>query len=301
MKFGRIDTGLLQQTNMTLPADGVLNQQILSGKPCATPQIFLGCTQWKCDAWLGNIYPAKIKDSEILDAYIRQFNSIEMNAMHYRIFSPEMVSKWAAKADGQLFRFCPKFPQSISHYSNFTNASLQTKQFIESIEALGNHLGPCFLQVSDALSTDRREPLFTYLTSLPKQFCFFVELRHPDWYLHATAQQTANWLASNHIGWVITDAPGRRDVCHMQLTTPIAFVRFLGNNLHPTDYTRIDAWIIRIKYWLQQGLKELYFFMHHPEEEGAPELIDYMAQRLQMQTGISIKRPSFLPKQATMF
>lgn len=301
MKFGRIDTGLLAQTEMGLPADGVINMQVLPGKPAVAPQIFLGCTQWKCDAWLGNIYPLKIRDAEILEAYIRQFNSIEMNAMHYRIFSPEMVGKWAAKAEGQLFRFCPKFPQSISHYSNFTNASVQTSQFIESVEALGKHLGPAFLQVSDALSPDRREPLFSYLASLPKEYRFFVELRHADWYSHETIHKTANTLAHHGIGWVITDAPGRRDVCHMQLTTPIAFVRFLGNNLHPTDYTRIDAWIIRIKHWLQQGLQELYFFMHHPEEEGAPELIDYMAQRLQLQTGIAVKRPVFLPKQAAMF
>jgi uncharacterized protein YecE (DUF72 family) len=301
MKFGRIDTGLLEQTNMSLAVDGHINQQVLPGKPFATPQIFLGCTQWKCDAWLGNIYPPKIKDAEILEAYIRQFNSIEMNAMHYRIFSPEMVQKWAAKATGQVFHFCPKFPQSISHYSNFTNAAVQTTQFIESIEALGDHLGPAFLQVSDAISPERSQPLFTYLTSLPKAHRFFVEFRHADWYTTDQQHQTAHTLARHGIGWVITDAPGRRDVCHMQLTTPVAFVRFLGNNLHPTDYTRIDAWIIRIKHWLQQGLQQIYFFMHHPEEAGAPELIDYMAQRLQMQTGIAIKRPTFLPKQTTMF
>ncbi|HSC55168.1 MAG TPA: DUF72 domain-containing protein [Phnomibacter sp.] len=301
MKFGSIDTGLLQQTDMSLPEDGSVIRHVLPGVPAQHPQLFLGCTQWKCDAWLGKIYPPKIKDNEILDTYIRQFNAIEMNAMHYRIFSPDMVSKWAAKAAGTPFRFCPKFPQSISHYSSFTNASVQTAQFIESIEALKEHLGPAFLQVGDALGLDKREQLFTYLAALPKQHRFFVELRHPDWFSAPAKEATATWLAQHGIGWVITDVPGRRDVCHMQLTTPVALVRFLGNNLHPTDYKRIDAWIIRIKHWLTQGLEQLYFFMHHPEEEGAPELIDYMAQRLQLQTGIPVKRPTFLPKQATMF
>lgn len=301
MKFGRINTNLLSATDMSLPAEPERNKTILSGVKAAAPRIYLGCTQWKCDAWLGKIYPEKIKDSEILDAYIRQFNSIEMNAMHYRIFAPDTVAKWAVKAGDHDFKFCPKFPQSISHYSNFTNASLQTEQFLASIRALDKHLGPSFLQVSETLTPDRQWSLFEYLESLPKDINFFLELRNEDWYSTAQIAATSLWLTSHGIGWIITDAPGRRDVCHMQLTTKTAFIRFLGNNLHATDYQRIDNWIVRIKFWIEHGLEELYFFMHHPDEEGAPELIDYMAQRLQLQTGIPVKRPSFLPKQSTLF
>lgn len=301
MKFGRIDPALLQMAQLQLPPDPAMNAAVLKGKSATAPTIYLGCTQWKCDAWLGKIYPANIKDAEILDTYIRQFNSIEMNAMHYRIFPAETVKKWVAKVKGRAFKFCPKFPQSISHYSQFTNATQQTQQFLESIEALQPHLGPSFLQVSEGLSPAMQAPLMEYLASLPRHLSFFVELRHPDWYTPAAQHQTAQQLQQHGIGWVITDAPGRRDVCHMQLTTDIALVRFLGNNLHPTDYTRIDAWIERIHHWVKNGVREVYFFMHHPEEEGAPELIDYMAQRLQLQTGILCKRPQFLPKQSTLF
>ena len=301
MKFGRISIGQLAETDLSLPAEPAANAAILGGRPSHKPRLYLGCTQMKCDAWLGRIYPEKIRDSEILDAYIRQFNSIELNAMHYRIFPPETVEKWAAKAGDSDFMFCPKFPQSISHYSHFTNAKLQTEQFLESISALGPHLGPSFLQVSESLSPAQQGPLFQYLAALPGHLPFFLELRHEQWYRPESMQATAHWLRQHGIGWVITDAPGRRDVCHMQLTTRTAFVRFLGNNLHPTDYVRIDAWIGRIAYWLGQGLEQLYFFMHHPEEEGAPELIDYMAQRLQLQTGIVVRRPVFLPRQSTLF
>lgn len=301
MKFGRIDTSLLATTDMSLPPEPISNVAVLGGARSASPRIYLGCTQWKCDAWLGKIYPEQIKDSEILDAYIRQFNCIEMNAMHYRIFPPATVAKWAAKAAEKDFKFCPKFPQSISHYSNFANATLQTEQFLESIASLGAHLGPAFLQVSDGFATTNTAVLLQYLADLAKRIPVFLEVRHEQWFSPLQMQQTAAVLTKHGIGWVITDAPGRRDVCHMHLTTKTAFIRFLGNNLHPTDFTRIDAWIQRIKYWLDNGLESLYFFMHHPEEDGAPELIDYMAQRLQLQTGISIKRPVFLPRQATLF
>jgi uncharacterized protein YecE (DUF72 family) len=301
MKFGRIDPSLLHATDMSLPPEPAANKAVLGGVPAAAPRLYLGCTQWKCEAWLGSIYPAGIKDRDILDAYIRQFNCIELNATHYRIFPPDVVAKWAARAAGTDFRFCPKFPQSISHYSQFTNAGVQTAQFLDSICQLGPHLGPSFLQLPDSLGPERQDAVIDYLASLPASLPFFVEWRHPDLFSPVGADRMAAVLQQLGVGWVITDAPGRRDVCHGRLTTRRAFVRFLGNNLHPTDYTRIDAWIQRIGYWLQQGLEELYFFMHHPDEAGAPELIDYMAQRLQLHTGLPVKRPRFLARQQHLF
>jgi uncharacterized protein YecE (DUF72 family) len=301
MKFGRIHTDLLAATDMHLPSDSAANMQVLGGTPAANPRIYLGCTQWKCDAWLDVIYPRGIRDTDILPTYIRHFNSIELNAMHYRIFPPETVARWAQHAAGTKFMFCPKFPQSISHHSGFKNTATFTHQFLESITALGPHLGPAFLQVSDSYGPAQGEPLLAYLASLPNGMPFFVDLRQPEWFASERQQATAQWLQQQGIGWVITDAPGRRDVCHMHLTTRTAFVRFLGNNMHPTDYPRIDAWVQRISQWLQQGLENLYFFMHHPQEAGAPELIDYMAEKLQAATGLVVKRPEFLARQGRLF
>ena len=55
---------------------------------------------------------------------------------------------------------------------------------------------------------------------------------------------------------MITDTAGRRDCAHMHLTIPKAFIRYVGNSLHPTDYTRIDVWVERMKYWLDHGMEE---------------------------------------------
>ena len=87
-------------------------------------------------------------------------------------------------------------------------------------------------------------------------------------------------LERNNVGSVITDASGRRDCVHMRLTTPTAFIRFQGNDLHPTDYTRVDAWIQRIKIWVEQGAKKIYFFMHQNEEINSPEMCKYVVEQL---------------------
>ena len=59
------------------------------------------------------------------------------------------------------------------------------------------------------------------------------------------------------MGAVITDTAGRRDCVHQRLTTPFAFIRFVGNNLHPTDYSRMDDWVERIQEWFDQGLERV--------------------------------------------
>jgi uncharacterized protein YecE (DUF72 family) len=89
---------------------------------------------------------------------------------------------------------------------------------------------------------------------------------------------------------LITDVAGRRDVLHMCLTAPAVMVRFVGNSLHPTDFSRIDAWIGRLKQWLEQGLREIYFFVHEPDNVQAPELIRYVIQELNARCELQLKQ-----------
>ena len=101
-------------------------------------------------------------------------------------------------------------------------------------------------------------------------------------------------MHSLNIGAVITDTAGRRDCAHMRLTVPKAFIRFVGNSLHPTDFPRIDEWVKRIKLWLDGGLSELYFFMHMHEEATSPELTVYLVDKLNKECGLNLKKPEFL-------
>jgi hypothetical protein len=80
----------------------------------------------------------------------------------------------------------------------------------------------------------------------------------------------------------------------MYLTVPKAFIRFVGNSLDPSDYSRIDDWVQRIKYWLDNGLNELYFFMHMHDETYSPELSSYLIKKLNDECGLSLKEPLFI-------
>ncbi|WP_143306106.1 DUF72 domain-containing protein [Chitinophaga vietnamensis] len=295
MDFGRVPSSQLAEIDFKLAAEPQFNKQVLKGKRAKKPLLYSGCAKWGRKEWIGKIYPKGTRETQFLQEYVKHFNSIELNATHYQIYGPDTIRRWAEKAKGLDFRFCPKVPQSISHYSTLINAGERTTEFLEGVLAFGKHLGPIFLQLSDKFSPSRRNNLYQYIASLPKDLQFFVEVRHPQWFEdEAIRLEFFDQLQKNNIGAVITDAAGRRDCAHMHLTVPKAFIRFVGNSLHPTDYTRIDDWANRIKYWLDKGLQELYFFMHMHDEALSPDLAAYVADKLEEVCGVAVKKPQFV-------
>jgi uncharacterized protein YecE (DUF72 family) len=156
--------------------------------------------------------------------------------------------------------------------------------------------------VSETFSPKRKEELFGFLRALPTDLQFFMEVRHPDWFAKEVFwHELLSLLKECNMGIVITDTSGRRDCAHMHLTVPKGFIRYVGNSLHPTDYTRIDEWVGRIKYWLDKGLEELYFFMHMHNEATSPELTVYLVDKLNAVCGLDLQKPVFSTQQRGMF
>lgn len=295
MDFGAVEPKTLGKLKLQLPPDPPENKKVLKGKPIKKPRLYLGCAKWGRKEWIGKIYPKGIKEADFLEEYGRHYNSIELNATHYQIYGAETIRKWADKIPRKDFRFCPKIAQSISHYSTLVNAGAKTTAFLEGVLAFGPQLGPIFLQLSDRFSPKRRDNLYKYLESLPTDLSFFTEVRHPDWFSDPViSREYFSTLRQLKIGAVITDTAGRRDCAHMHLTTPSTFIRFVGNSLHPTDYKRIDDWVHRIHTWLQQGIKEVCFFMHMHDEARSPELTVYFADKMKAICDIDVQRPQFV-------
>jgi hypothetical protein len=105
------------------------------------------------------------------------------------------------------------------------------------------------------------------------------------------------------IATVITDVAGRRDVLHQRLTSTTAFIRFNGYGLHPTDYTRIDAWVKCLNRWMDQGLQTVYFFIHQQNINHAPVLVNYLIDKLKQESGIELDKckPIPQPVQGSLF
>jgi uncharacterized protein YecE (DUF72 family) len=295
MEFGRVPENELNQVDFSLPKESADNKKILKSSSVKSPKVYVGCAKWGRAEWVGKIYPPKTKEKDFLNHYVEHYNSIELNATHYKIYGEKGIRNWAEKTKGKDFLFCPKMYQGVTHRGSLKGKDFIINEFFRGIVAFEKHLGPIFVQVSDSFSPKRKDELFTFLASLPKDLQFFLEVRHADWFAKENeADDMFTFLREYNIGAVITDTAGRRDCAHMHLTVPKAFIRYVGNSLHPTDYTRTDVWIERMKYWLDNGLQELYFFMHMHDEATSPELTVYLVDKMNKECGLSLINPKFI-------
>lgn len=293
MEFGKISPEALAETNFGLPPDRPETLRLLGGQPGTDTAVYVGCAKWGRKDWIGKIYPPGTKEDDFLPLYAKHFNSIELNATFYKIPSYKQAQEWKSKV-GKNFLFTPKISNSISHIHRLKNIEERLGWFLKGIEGFGENLGPVFLMLHPAMGPKTLSTIEAFIQLLPENIRLFVEFRHEGWYEEEAFQPVFNMLERNGAGAVITDVAGRRDCLHMRLTTPEAFIRFVGNDLHPTDYTRIDAWVQRIKSWMDSGLQRVYFYLHENEEVHSPVIARYAIQQFNKHCGTTLPEPVFV-------
>lgn len=295
MEFGKVIPDELSKINFILPPDKEETSRILSSQPKhGKTSVFVGCAKWGRKDWIGKVYPQGTKEADFLSHYSKHFNCIELNATFYKIPSFNQTQDWKNKV-GKNFLFSPKISNSISHIRRLKETTESVDRFLQGISGFGENLGPVFLMPHPGMGLKTLDTIETFIQSIPKEIKLFVELRHPDWYENEEAFQKIFAVFEKHkVGSIITDSSGRRDCVHMRLTTTEAFIRFVGNGLHPTDYSRVDDWVQRIKKWIEEGIEKVYFFMHQHEEIHSPELSKYVIQQLNKHCGTNIPEPVFI-------
>ena len=284
--------------DFTMPGDDKYTSQLFKQlkKTKTKPRVYVGCAKWGRPDWVGKIYPKGTKPADFLKHYVTHFNSIELNAFFYQLFPAATVEKWAALADDD-FRFFPKFTNSITHIRRLKNAEKDTEAFLNTVNYFGKKLGTSFIQLGDNFGPKHVDSIHDYLKALPRDFRVGIEFRNKDWFTDdVVVDETYHLLKELGVDYIMTDTSGRRDVLHMRLTTPRAFIRYVGNGLHPTDYRRMDDWVEKIAGWLDNGLQELDFFIHQHDELHSPELSKYMIDKLNKRCGLNITCPRLLNK-----
>lgn len=297
MKFGKLQD--INLVNFSLPNDPASTKSMLARLPVSiNPTLYIGCTGWSMKAWLGHVYPSNAKTKDYLAHYTKQFNTIELNTTHYRIPNFETIQKWKTVSVAD-FRFCPKIPQAISHSSGMGLNDGKLRAFVDSIQQLEAKMGCCFMQMPPYFDAGRLAVLATFLEKMPAHIPLAIEVRHESWFRNEHSLLPLVELAqAKNCALVITDVAGRRDVLHQQLTNNVAMVRFVGNDLHPTDYTRIDEWVERLKNWFAEGISEVYFFTHEPDNIKSPKLARYLVEQAKKHLPkITTRGPEFIKEQ----
>ncbi len=286
MQFGAVaDPGAI---DYTLPKDAPETGKILKANKNDRPfEVYVGCAKWNRGDLKG-FYPRGVKDE--LSYYAQQFNSIELNATFYGMPDIKQVETWKDKTP-EGFKFFPKLTNTITHFKRLLNAQEVTEQFCGSIAAFDDRLGMAFMQLHDNFKPKDFDRLKAALEQFPKGIPLGVEIRNEEWFTDkAVADKFCALLEAMGMANIIVDTAGRRDMLHMRLTSPVAFVRYVGAN-HATDTDRLDDWMVRIKKWCKEGLQKLYFFVHQNVELESPLLATHFIEALNKEFKLSLHVP----------
>lgn len=277
MKFGKIqDPKILDKMQWKLPTFDALTKPFLATLATPSTKLLLGAPAWNHKEWVGKVYPPKTRVADYLFHYSRYFNTIELNTTHYRIPTEEQTKKWCSQVPTN-FVFCPKLFQGISHDRSGLLDIQLLKTWFQFLESIGSNLGPCFLQLPPSFDYSCKTLLFKFLQLWPNEFKLAIEFRHPSWFQGGVIiPALVQYLQTRRIGLVITDVAGRQDVLHSSISAEFAMVRFVGNALHASDFERAQLWNERLQGWQNQGLPEVIFLVHEPDDILVPELTTHL-------------------------
>lgn len=145
--------------------------------------IYIGLPQWSHPKWMRLGITS-------LEEYARHFNCVEGNTTLYALPKAEIVTRWQAQTTDD-FRFCFKFPATISHQAALRNCDDLVQEFFTRMSPLEARIGQYWLQLPATFSPRDLPALWAFLDALPASFTYGVEVRHPEFF---TKSEDEKWF-----------------------------------------------------------------------------------------------------------
>lgn len=244
--------------------------------------IYIGLPQWSHPKWVRLGITS-------LEEYARHFNCVEGNTTLYALPKPEVVLRWREQTTDD-FRFCFKFPATISHQAALRHCDDLVTEFLTRMSPLAPRIGQYWLQLPATFGPRELPALWHFLDSLPGEFNYGVEVRHPQFFAKGEEEQTLNrGLHQRGVNRVILDSrpvhaarpysEAIRDAqrkkpkvpVHAVLTAKNPLIRFIGSDDMTQNRELFQVWLQKLAQWHQTTTP--YLFLHTPDIAQAPELV----------------------------
>ncbi len=247
----------------------------------------LGLPIWSHAPWVGELFERGTRQRDFLAQYAGVFDTVEGNTTFHHVPDAAALRRWR-EATPKDFRFCLKFPRTITHDLKLRGAGLETRAFLDAVSGLEERLGPFLVQLPPSL--DDGEHIARFLKTLPKDYRYTVELRAPTlnggWPAEQALEET---LAELEMDRAFMDTRPLREskasdplVIEAQRRKPDLPVPTKALGRHPTlryvahpeaegNEAWLAKWAERVALWIDEG-REPYVFVHSPDELYAPRL-----------------------------
>ncbi|MBK3867959.1 DUF72 domain-containing protein [Pseudomonas stutzeri] len=248
---------------------------------------FLGCPSWNESAWLGSLYAPGTPASDFLASYCSVFNSVEGNTTLYAWPSEDKVQRWAGEMP-ESFRFCAKFPRSVSQADDLHAALDLAHAFLRLLAPLARRVTPFWLQLPASVGPARLGELSAFIEGFAAPLA--IEVRHLAFFDKGDGERALNRLLRDRgVERICLDTRAlfscrSRDpaLLHAQSkkprlpVRPVAFsdspqLRFVGHPQLEANDPFLAPWLDKVACWIEAG-KTPHVYLHTPDNHRAPEL-----------------------------
>lgn len=220
---------------------------------------WIGTSGWSYDHWSGVLYPPRTPPGRRLDLYVREFNTVELNASHYRWPRTTTFAGWRTRLPSG-FRMSVKAPRGLTHARKLDSPEIWIERIAASWRELDDHRGVFLVQLPPTMERDD-ERLDRFLSQMPKEIDVAVEMRHPSWH----DDEVFDLLCRHGAAYCVMSGPGLPRV--LRTTSPLVYLRLHGpsdERLYAGSYSdeELAWWAARIEEWERAG-KEVYAYFNN--------------------------------------
>ena len=244
---------------------------------------------WSYAAWQGRYLPPSLSPRDRLSAYATWCNAVEGNTTFYATPAVGTVRSWAEQTSPD-FRFVLKLPKTITHERRLADVAEPLRAFLAAIEPLGRRAHALWIQLPPSFGPADVGALAGFLTRLPPEHRYCVEVRHRAFFAEPRSEQLLErTLGTVGAEWVPFDttvlygSPPSSDAERQAWTnkprvprrakalTGYPIVRYIGRDDNARTIAGWQPWLTTVAGWLREG-RTPTVFIHTPDNVDALEL-----------------------------
>jgi uncharacterized protein YecE (DUF72 family) len=219
--------------------------------------VHIGTSGWSYGHWVGVLYPRTASSLGRLDAYARNFQTVEVNNTFYRWPKDDVFQTWHDRLP-QGILVSAKASRGLTQFRKLNDPAAWLDRMESGLRRLREKRGILLFQLPPHFPRDL-DRLDRFLAALPAGQQAAVEFRHPSW----EGEETFETLARHGAAYCVMS--GADLPCVLRATAAFVYVRFHGpdrEHLYAGSYSDTDLrwWADRIGEWRGQGRDVFAYF-----------------------------------------
>ncbi|MBY0230834.1 MAG: DUF72 domain-containing protein, partial [Gemmataceae bacterium] len=219
--------------------------------------VFIGTSGWSYGHWVGVLYPREASSLQRLEAYAREFRTVEVNNTFYRWPKDAVFAAWRDRLP-EGFLASAKASRGLTQFRKLNDPQPWLERMESGLASLREKRGVLLFQLPPHFGRDL-DRLDRFLGAVPKGQRVAVEFRHPSW----DAEESYEVLARHGAAYCVMSGAGLP--CVLRAPSALVYVRLHGpdrQHLYAGSYSEDDLrwWADRIGEWRSQGREVFAYF-----------------------------------------